>query len=50
MSGNGKNKASDAILSAIFLIWFVGSIVGLVVAGKTGKNFLQVTQVTHKGG
>ncbi len=42
MNNNGKSKASDAIISMIFLIWFVGSIIGLVVAGKTGKNSLVI--------
>ncbi|MBR3834878.1 MAG: DUF3592 domain-containing protein [Lachnospiraceae bacterium] len=40
MSGNGKNKVSDAILSIVFLMWFVASIVLLIYFAKTGKTAL----------
>lgn len=40
MSGNGKNKTSDAIISIVFLVWFVASIGLLVYFAKTGKTAL----------
>lgn len=40
MSGNGKNKTSDAIVSIVFLVWFVASIGLLIYFAKTGKTAL----------
>lgn len=40
MSNNGKSKTSDAIISVVFLIWFVASIIGMVYVAKTGRTAL----------
>ncbi len=40
MSKNGKSKASDAVVSIIFLIWFVASIGLLIYFAKIGKTAL----------
>ncbi|MBE5933220.1 MAG: DUF3592 domain-containing protein [Lachnospiraceae bacterium] len=37
---NHKSKASDAIISTVFLIWFVASIGLLIYFAKTGKTAL----------
>lgn len=40
MSNNGKSKTRDAIISVVFLLWFVASIVGMLYVAKTGKTAL----------
>lgn len=38
MSNKGKSKTKDAIISVVFLIWFVASIIGMVYVAKTGRT------------
>lgn len=40
MGNNGKTKANDIIVSVVFIVWFVASIVGMVYVAKTGKTTL----------
>ncbi len=43
MSDNGKNKAGQAIISIVFLLWFVASIGLLIYFAKTGKTALALS-------
>ncbi len=40
MSNNGRSKTSDAIISVVFILWFVASIVGMIFVAKTGRTAL----------
>ena len=40
MSNNGRRKTRDAIISTVFLIWFVASIGLLIYFAKAGKTAL----------
>lgn len=43
MGQNGRSKTADAIISIVFLIWFVGSIGLLIYFAKTGKTALALS-------
>lgn len=43
MSDNVKNKAGQAIVSVVFLVWFIASIGLLIYFAKTGKTALTLS-------